>query len=220
MARWVFAAVIFLLQFACWALFYGILIVVLVLAMGCAQGSAPPSLTPLPTIERGSYVVPTPTMRPLATGQAAHERRAAIGGSSGTGASLEYLHEFGQSFWDGVDYKCAARYSAGACITYDSEYRTYIFFAINRATKQGVSYFVTPNKQDVLSVVFEALGHRDVTPAPPHDFVELCTYSDYDRWHLSVYSDCEEEELPGGLGVAALKIVLADKWPELLGGIR
>ena len=215
MERWVFAAVIFLLQFACWALFYGILIVVLVLAMGCAQGSADPSPTPMPTIERGRYVVPTPTMRSLATGQATHERRADVAGTRGSGVPLEYIQEFGLSFWDGVDYTCMARGNTGACIAYDLEYRTYIFFHINRANKRGASLFVTPNRRsDGLDVIL------DVTPAPPHDFVELCTYSDYDRWYLSAYSDCEEEELPGGLGVAALKIVLEEKWPELLGQIR
>ena len=128
--------------------------------------------------------------------------------------SLEHLQEFGRSFWDGVEYTCTARGNTGACITYDAEYKTYIFFAINNATKVGASYFVTPNKR------FDVLSAFDVTPDPPHDFIEFCTYSDYERWHLIAYSNCTEETLPAGQGLAVLSIVLKEKWPELLDEIR
>ena len=128
--------------------------------------------------------------------------------------SLEQLEEFGQSYWDGVDYTCAARGNTGACITFDAAYSTYIFFMVNNVTKAGLSFSVTPNQKDVLS---ELMGRA---PDPPEDFVEFCTYSDYERWWLSAYSNCKEELLPGGEGLAALSSLLKEKWPELMGEIR
>ena len=181
------------------------LLLICVFFIACNQYTPPPPSTPLPA---ATALVPTyRTPTPLGTAYSPTP-------TSVSSISQEHLQAFGRNFWSGVEYTCVTRGSTGACITFDSEYSTYIFFVINKATKEGASYFVTPNREDVFLVL------RNETPAPPHDFIELCTYSDYEHWHLTAYSDCNETTLPGGEGVAALSIVLEEKWPKLLDEIR
>ena len=139
---------------------------------------------------------PTPTPTPPPTG------------------SQEYLQRFAQNFWEGPTYTCATRADQGACATYDREWTVYWFFAIDFTTKAMASVQLNLHTGPSIG---ELLGG---TPQPPYTYVEVCFHQDYRQWYVADLTSCEDEEHDPETAITALRLSVANDWPELLEALR
>ena len=132
------------------------------LLVGCAQESTHPSPTPFPTIERGRYVVPTPTMRPLATGQPAHERRAAVAGTRGLGLSYSQL----RTWFEAARVEMLATESGWGGVSEDAGLAFSIYSPTNDISKAVVTWdpWLSTLEAQMLAMFLIVVSGSELTP--------------------------------------------------------
>ena len=116
---------------------------------------------------------------------------------------LRQLQDFGAEVWPDVEYTCDVNDFIGACIGYDGQVKTHIFFDINFWNGKAITLVISERNED---------------------WIAGCEYPNFEYLNeplsLRYPPKCSDRRTEKGKAVKALNTMLSEKWPALVGDRR